>query len=53
MNAKELTEKYFTLKYRLDDYEKRIEFLEQENSKLRRLIEDMQIDVKMLQNMRQ
>ena len=52
MNAKELTDKYFTLKYQNDDFEKRIDYLEQENIKLRRIIEDMKIDIKMMNNIK-
>ena len=52
MNAQELTEKYFKNKYMIEDLDKRVEYLEQEYAKLRRIVEDMQIDIKMMQNMR-
>ena len=52
MNAQELTEYYFKCKYIVDDLAKRVEYLEQENAKLRRMVEDMQIDIKLMQNMR-
>ena len=49
MNARELTTKMFEHDNIIYDYQKRIEVLEQETAKLRLLIEDMQIDVKMMQ----
>ena len=49
MNARELTTKVFELDNIIFDYKKRIEDLEQETAKLRLLMEDMKIDIKMMQ----
>ena len=49
MDARELTVKYNELSDWKHEVEKRIEFLEQENEKLRRLTNDMSIDIKMLE----
>ena len=46
MDAKELTKKFYELSEWKHEAEKRIEYLEQENQKLRRLIGDMSIDLK-------
>lgn len=51
MNAQELTERYFKIKDVVYDLNKKVEYLEQENVKLRRAVEDMQIDIKMMQHM--
>lgn len=51
MNAKELTDLYFKSKDRIKELETKVDFLEQENTKLRRAIEDMQVDIKMIQHM--
>lgn len=48
MDAKELTKKFYELSEWKHETEKRIEYLEQENQKLRRLTGDMSIDLKML-----
>ena len=48
MDAKELTKKFYELSEWKHEAEKRIEYLEQENQKLRRLTGDMSIDLKML-----
>lgn len=48
MDAKELTKKFYELSEWKREAEKRIEYLEQENQKLRRLTGDMSIDLKML-----
>lgn len=53
MDARELTKKYWELSNLVDDLKKKVEFLEQENSKLRMLTEDLKIDVKMLQGGKQ
>ena len=49
MDARELTNKFYELSAWKYEAEKRIEFLEQENQKLRRLTDDMKIDLKMLE----
>ena len=49
MDARELTVKYNELSDWKREAEKRIEFLEQENEKLRRLTNDLSIDIKMLE----
>ena len=50
MDAKELTKKYFEEKYRADELEKKVGFLEQEVSKQRLLLDDLRIDVQMIMN---
>lgn len=52
MDARELTKKQHETDAQLTDHKKRIEYMEQELAKLRLLMEDMQIDVKMLKNSR-
>lgn len=52
MDARELTNKYFEDHQRLFEAEKQVEFLTQECQKLRRMVEDMQIDIKMMEHMR-
>lgn len=52
MNAQELTEKYFKDHQQIYEMQKNIDYLLQENEKLRRMVEDLQIDVKMLQTSR-
>lgn len=53
MDARELTKKYWELSNLVDELKKKVEFLEQENAKLRMLTEDLKIDVKMLQGGKQ
>lgn len=50
MDARELTQKYYEMKYRVDDLEKKVSFLEQEFEKQRMFIDDMKIDIQMLQH---
>ena len=52
MDARELTKKYFEDHQSLREAQKQIEYLTQECAKLRRMVEDMQIDIKMLEHMR-
>ena len=49
MDARELTEKYHKLNGDVADIAKRLDYLEEEYKKIRMLIQDMSIDVKMLQ----
>lgn len=49
MNAQELTERYYKDHHRLDELEKKVEFLEQEYQKLRMLVDDLKIDVQMIE----
>lgn len=49
MDARELTKKYYDLNNQIIELSKKVEFLEQENSKLRMQVDDLKIDVKMLQ----
>lgn len=49
MDARELTKKSYEYDATLTDHKKRIEYLEQELAKIRLMVEDMQIDVKMLE----
>lgn len=49
MDARELTKRFYDLNNLVDDLKKRVEFLEQENAKLRLQVNDLMIDVKMLQ----
>lgn len=53
MDAKELTKKYYKLDGEVADITKRIEYLEEEYRKIRLLVDDMSVDVKMLQSRRQ
>lgn len=52
MNAQELTKCYFDDHNKLCEADKNIDYLLQECSKLRREIDDLKIDIKMIQNMR-
>lgn len=52
MDARELTKKVYELENIIYDLRKRIEYLEDVNRKLEMYVDDLQIDVKMLSNMR-
>lgn len=52
MDAKELTEKYFVHHQDIYELKKKVEYLENEVTLLRRLVDDMRIDIKMLEKMR-
>lgn len=52
MDAKELTEKYFVDHQDICELKKKVEYLENEVKLLRRFVEDMRIDIKLLENMR-
>lgn len=52
MDAKELTKKYYEEKYRADELEKKVNWMEQELQKQRLILDDLKIDVQMLQNSR-
>ena len=52
MDARELTKKVYELENIIYDLRKRIEYLEDINRKLEMYVDDLQIDVKMLENMR-
>lgn len=52
MDARELTKKLYEQENKLTDYEKRIEYLEQELSKLRLIVGDIKIDMQMMQDRR-
>ena len=49
MDARELTQKMYEQQNITNNHEKRIEYLEQELAKLRMLMDDMKIDLKMMQ----
>lgn len=49
MDTKELTKKYILMSNELFQTKKRVDYLTQEFEKLRLLVDDMKIDVKMLQ----
>lgn len=49
MDAKELTKKYYDLDNKFAEDHKNVEFLMSENMKLRRMVEDAAVDIKMLQ----
>ena len=49
MDARELTKKMYEQENTINNHEKRIEYLEQELAKLRMLMDDMKIDLKMMQ----
>ena len=48
MDARELTKSYIELKSEYQETKKTVEYLDQEVSKLRLIIEDLKIDVEML-----
>lgn len=48
MDARELTKRMHEQENKTIDHQKRIEYLEQELEKLRLIIDDLKIDVKML-----
>ena len=52
MDAKELTKKYMEQLHRIQDIEKKVEYLENEVKRLSLLTSDISIDVKMMQNLR-
>jgi phage shock protein A len=47
MNAEELTKKYNEQRVKVDQLTKTVEYLEQELSKLRMIVDDMKIDFQM------
>lgn len=47
MNAEELTKKYNEQRVKVDQLTKTVEYLEQEVSKLRMIVDDMKIDFQM------
>lgn len=47
MNAEELTKKYNEQRVKVDQLTKTVEYLEQEVSKLRMIVDDMKIDIQM------
>jgi len=49
MDARELTKKYYDLDKQVAELIKKVDYLEQENAKLRLQVNDLMIDVKMLQ----
>ena len=49
MDARELTKKYYDLNNQVAELIKKVDYLEQENAKLRLQVNDLMIDVKMLQ----
>ena len=52
MNARELTKYAWKLDNEILEIKKEIEFLTNENAILRRKLEDLEIDVKMIENVR-
>jgi hypothetical protein len=52
MDAKELTQKYFKDHQDIYELKKQVEYLTNEVTLLRRFVDDMKIDIKMLQNVR-
>ena len=48
MDARELTERYHTMRAEISELKKTVDFLEQETQKLRRIVSDLQVDVKMM-----
>lgn len=49
MDARELTKYVYKIDNEVKDLKNEVEFLTNENKLLRRFIEDMQVDIKMLQ----
>lgn len=49
MDARELTKHVYKIENEIADLKNEVEFLTNENKLLRRFIEDMQVDIKMLQ----
>ena len=49
MDARELTKKYNDLSNTVIELKKEVEYLTQENTKLRMIVEDLKIDVQMLE----
>ena len=49
MDARELTKQMFNQQNVTNEHEKRIDYLEQEIAKLRMVVDDMKIDIKMMQ----
>jgi phage shock protein A len=47
MNAEELTKKYYEQRVKVYELTKTVEYLEQEVSKLRMIVDDMKIDFQM------
>ena len=52
MDARELTKKFYELENIIYDYRKRIEYLEDVNRKMEIRVKDLEVDVRMSQNMR-
>ena len=50
MDARELTKKMYEQENTTNNHEKRIKYLEQELAKLRMLMDDVKIDLKMMQD---
>lgn len=48
MDARELTEKYYKMSGEITELKKTVDYLEQETQKLRRIVSDLQIDIKMM-----
>ena len=51
MDAKELTKKFYELENKNYDLNKRVEYLEQQLSKMTMLLDDLRVDFKMFENM--
>ena len=49
MDARELTKQMYAQQNITNEHEKRIAYLEQEIEKLRMVVDDMKIDIKMMQ----
>lgn len=49
MDARELTKMFYQSQDRIIELEKQVDFLTQEAQKLRQMVEDLQIDVKMME----
>jgi len=49
MDARELTKVYEQIRSEQQDMKRTVDYLEQECAKLRRIVEDLKIDVKMMQ----
>ena len=52
MDARELTKHVYTIENTIYELRAEVDFLTNENTILRRKIEDIEVDVKMLENMR-
>ena len=52
MDARELTKKYYDLRHEYDVTKKQVDYLTMECEKLRLLVDDMQVEIRMLERLR-